>query len=268
MPLRRPSVPAAAAPGAVLAEAASVSVDRGGLRVLRSVSLAVAAGEVVAVVGPNGAGKSTMIGLLAGDLAPAEGSVSLCGRPLSRWRTADLALRRAVLPQQTTVAFPFTVAQVVAMGRAPWAATALAADDEAAVAEAMVATDVTRFATRTFATLSGGERARVALARVLAQRTQLLLLDEPTAALDLRHQDLVLRVAGARARAGGAVLAVLHDLNLAATHADRVAVIADGRLVACGKPAEVISAGLLSEVYEREIEVMAHPRTGAPVVLP
>ncbi|HEX2133575.1 MAG TPA: hypothetical protein VHH15_18685 [Actinophytocola sp.] len=109
---------------------------------------------------------------------------------------------------------------------------------------------------------------RVALAGVLAQRAPLFLLDEPTAALDLRHQDLVMHVATAHARTGGAVLAVLHDLNLAAAHADRVAVIAEGRLVACGEPSEVVTPDLLSAVHQREIEVMPHPRTGTPLVLP
>ncbi|GAB3436095.1 heme ABC transporter ATP-binding protein [Actinophytocola sediminis] len=266
--LRRPRLPEPVDPGVVLAAADGADVVRGGRQVLHGVDLTVAAGEVVAVVGPNGAGKSTTVGLLSGDLSAGAGSVTVFGRPVRSWRHAELALRRAVLPQHTTVAFPFTVAEVVAMGRAPWAGTPLADDDEAAVAEAMAATEVTAFAGRTFGTLSGGERARVALARVLAQRTPLLLLDEPTAALDLRHQDLVMRVAGAHARAGGAVLAVLHDLNLAAAHAGRVAVIAQGRVAACGTPAEVLTPDLLSEVYHRDIEVIDHPRTGAPLVLP
>lgn len=252
----------------MLAELSAVTVARGGRTVLSEVSLALAAGEVVAVVGPNGAGKSTLVSVLAGDLAPAAGVATVDGRPVGQWRPKELALRRSVLPQHTTVAFPFTVAQVVAMGRAPWARTASAEEDADAIAEAMAVTEVTGFADRTFGTLSGGERARVALARVLAQRTPVLLLDEPTAALDLRHQDLVLAVATARAATGCGVLAVLHDLNLAAAYADRVAVVADGRLRACGPPAEVLTAELLTDVYQREVEVMAHPRTGSPLVLP
>jgi iron complex transport system ATP-binding protein len=252
----------------VLAEMSGVAVARGTRTVLRDVSLTVSAGEVVAVVGPNGAGKSTLVSVLAGDLAPVSGTVTVDGRPVGRWRPGELALRRSVLPQHTSVAFPFTVAQVVAMGRAPWARTASPAEDEQAVADAMAVTEVTGFAGRTFGALSGGERARVALARVLAQRTPLLLLDEPTAALDLRHQDLVLSVTTARAADGCGVLAVLHDLNLAAAHADRVAVVADGRLRACGPPAEVLTGELLTEVYHREVEVVAHPRTGGPLVLP
>ncbi|MEU6645819.1 heme ABC transporter ATP-binding protein [Saccharomonospora sp. NPDC046836] len=265
---RRATPPETVTPGETLAELTGVSAVRGLRQVLRDVSLTVAAGEVLAVVGPNGAGKSTTIGLLSGELPAEDGQVSVFGRPIGQWQPGELALRRAVLPQQSTVAFPFTVAQVVAMGRAPWARTDRTGEDEAVIAEAMSATEVTGFAERTFTTLSGGERARVALARVLAQRTPLLMLDEPTAALDLRHQDLVLRVATARARAGCAVVAVLHDLNLAAAYADRVAVIADGRLTACGPPAAVLTPELLSEVYRREIEVTTHPRTGAPLVLP
>ncbi len=264
----RPVPPAPPEPGDVLAEAVDADVVRGSRHVLRRMSLSVAAGELVAVVGPNGAGKSTTVGLLSGDFAPRSGTVSVYGKPVGEWRHVELAMRRAVLPQHTGVAFPFTVAQIVAMGRSPWARTPVALDDEAVVAEALAATEVADFADRTFGTLSGGERARVALARVLAQRAPLLLLDEPTAALDLRHQDLVLRVAVAHARAGGAVLAVLHDLNLASAHADRVAVVAEGRLVACGPPADVLVPDLLSDVYRRAIEVIPHPGTGIPLILP
>ncbi|GHB59186.1 hypothetical protein GCM10010377_57730 [Streptomyces viridiviolaceus] len=144
------------------------------------------------------------------------------------------------------------------MGRAPWSGTDLEDEDDAAVAEAMARTEVTGFAARPFSALSGGERARVAPARVLAQRTPLLLLDEPTAALDLRHQELVLRLC--RARAGDAVVVVLHDLGPAAAYAHRV--------TADGPPAEVFSDRLLSEVCDRPVEVLPHPRTGAVPVTP
>lgn len=153
------------------------------------------------------------------------------------------------------------------MGRAPWAGTDREDDDERIVAEAMAATEVAGFATRPFPALSGGERARVALARVLAQQAPLLLLDEPTAALDLRHQELVLRVCRERAAAGCAVVVVLHDLGLAA-YADRVAVLHDGRIAVEGPPAEVFTGELLSRVYRQPVEVLAHPRTGAPLVIP
>ncbi|MEJ3748007.1 heme ABC transporter ATP-binding protein [Actinomycetes bacterium KLBMP 9797] len=243
-------------------------VIRGATAVLSDVDLDVAAGELVALVGPNGAGKSTLLGAVCGDLPAAAGTIELAGAPLASWRPLELARRRAMLPQRTTLSFPFTVADVVAMGRAPWAGTPAAAGDAAAVADAMRRTDVERFAARPFTALSGGEQARAALARVLAQRTPVLLLDEPTAALDLRHQELVLTLARERARAGDAVVVVLHDLGLAAAYADRVALLAGGRVVADGKPDEVLTADTLTDVYRLPVEVLRHPRTGTPLVIP
>ncbi|MEU7468168.1 heme ABC transporter ATP-binding protein [Streptomyces sp. NPDC044984] len=274
----RPVPPAAPEPGEVLAEAEGLSVRLGARVVLAGVDLTVRAGEVLALVGPNGAGKSTLLSALAADLPPTTGTVRIHGRPASGWSAPELALRRAVLPQSASLSFPFTVEEVVRMGRAPWAAVARpgkdeyegkgGGEDEAAVAGAMAATEVTGFAARPFSALSGGERARVALARVLAQRTPLLLLDEPTAALDLRHQELVLRLCRARAHAGDAVVVVLHDLGLAAAHAHRVAVLRAGRVAADGPPEDVFTQRLLSEVYEQPVEVFPHPRTGALLVLP
>ncbi|MEV5544962.1 heme ABC transporter ATP-binding protein [Streptomyces sp. NPDC052309] len=236
--------------------------------VLDGVGITVRAGEVLALVGPNGAGKSTLLGALAADLPVADGVVRVHGRPAEQWSARELGLRRSVLPQSASLSFPFRVEEVVRMGRAPWAGTDLEDEDDAAVAEAMARTEVTAFAGRPFSALSGGERARVALARVLAQRTALLLLDEPTAALDLRHQELVLRLCRERARAGDAVVVVLHDLGLAAAHAHRAAVLCAGRVAADGPPAEVFSGRLLSEVYDQPVEVFPHPRTGAVLVTP
>jgi iron complex transport system ATP-binding protein len=256
-------------PGAgVVLEARAIDVDLGGTPILRGVDVGVRPGEVVAIVGPNGAGKSTLLGAMAGDLAVRGGSVLLDGAPLESWTPRELALRRAVLLQQVNLSFPFTVAEVVAMGRAPHQGTPSDEDDDRVVAEAMAETGVTAFAGRSFPSLSGGERARVALARVLAQAAPVLLLDEPTAALDLHHQETVLTVARRRARAGDAVVVVLHDLGLAAAHADRIVVLARGRVAADGAPGEVLSAELLSDVYGHAIEVFPHPRTGLPLVLP
>ncbi|MFE6227697.1 heme ABC transporter ATP-binding protein [Streptomyces sp. NPDC057854] len=266
---RRPrALPAPVAPGGLAAEADGVTVARGRWAVLDGARIGVRAGEVLALVGPNGAGKSTLLSVLAGDLAPAAGTVRIGGRTAAEWTAPELALRRAVLPQTAELSFPFPVAEVVRMGRAPWAGTAREAEDGAAVAEAMAATEVTEFAARPFSALSGGERARVALARVLAQRTGLLLLDEPTAALDLRHQQLVLRVCRERAAAGDAVVVVLHDLGLAAAHADRVGIVHGGGVAAEGPPAEVFGEELLSRVYRQPVEVFPHPRTGVPQVVP
>ncbi|RYJ22012.1 heme ABC transporter, ATPase component HmuV [Streptomyces sp. L-9-10] len=262
------ALPASAVPGTPLAEVRGLHVRLGQREVLRGVGLDARAGEVLALVGPNGAGKSTLLAALAADLRPDRGEVRIAGRPALDWSAPELALRRAVLPQAATLSFPFPVAEVVRMGRAPWAGTALEDEDEAAVAGAMAATETTEFAARPFSALSGGERARVALARVLAQRAPLLLLDEPTAALDLRHQELVLRVCRERAAAGDAVVVVLHDLGLAAAHADRTAVLHDGAVAAVGPPAEVFRDELLSRVYRQPVEVFPHPRTGAPLVVP
>ncbi|MFC0110793.1 heme ABC transporter ATP-binding protein [Kibdelosporangium aridum] len=241
-----------------------VSVRLGGQPVLRDVSLRLHAGEVLALVGPNGSGKSTLLSVLAGDLTPESGEVQLGERSLAKWSTKELARRRAVLPQRITLSFPFTVDEVVRMGRAPWDS----GDDDEVVAEVMALTDTTAFAGRNFNSLSGGEQARAALARVLAQQTGILLLDEPTAALDLKHAESVLEIAGKRASAGDAVLVVLHDLGFAAAHADRIVVLSTGRVVADGPPAEVLTEALLSEVYQHRVEVFAHPRTGRPVVMP
>ncbi|MER5713459.1 heme ABC transporter ATP-binding protein [Streptomyces sp. NPDC002122] len=269
LPRRRTrALPSPAARGELVAEVRGLRVALGGRTVLDGVGIGVRAGEVLALVGPNGAGKSTLLAALAADLAPRAGEVRIGGRSAGDWAAGELALRRAVLPQAAALSFPFPVAEVVRMGRAPWAGTGREDEDEAAVALAMAATEVEAFAGRPFSALSGGERARVALARVLAQRTGLLLLDEPTAALDLRHQELVLRVCRERAAAGDAVVVVLHDLGLAAAHADRVAVLHGGRIAAAGPPSEVLDAEVLSRVYRQPVEVFPHPRTGVPLVVP
>lgn len=266
-------LPTAPEPGQVTLRATGLTVSRRGgagpaHRVLDSVDFQVAAGEIVALVGPNGAGKSTLLAALAGELAPSGGHVELDGHRLTHWSVLDMARRRAVLPQSHTVGFPFTAREVVAMGRAPWARTPRDLDDDRIVAEALAAADVTHLAERSFPTLSGGERARVALARVLAQNTPTLLLDEPTAALDLGHQEEVLALAAGRAAAGAAVVVVLHDLGIAAAYADRVAVLEAGRIAADGPPRQVLTSALLSRVYQHPVDVFDHPLTGAQLVLP
>ncbi len=261
---RRPASP----PGAeVELKVRGLSVRRGRRTVVDGVDLDVRPGEVLTLVGPNGAGKSTLLAAVCGDLE-SEGEILLDGRPAASWSPVELAMRRAFLTQSHMLAFSFKVEEVVRMGRAPWAGTSREDEDDEAVAQAMRDTDVLRFAERGFPSLSGGEQARVALARVLAQRTPVVLLDEPTAALDIRHQELVFTVARARAAEGRAVVAVVHDLGLAAAHSDRVAVLADGRLAACGRPEDVLTAPLLSEVYSHPIEVIPHPRDGRPLILP
>lgn len=246
--------------------ARDVGVTIDGSRILSGVDIDLHSGEVLAVVGPNGAGKSTLLSVLSGDLAPTQGEVAIGERPISSLRHLDLARERAVLTQENQLSFPFTVGQVVLMGRSPWARTERFSEDETAVAEAMIATDVDQLAPRRFTSLSGGEKARVSLARVFAQQTPILMLDEPTAALDLRHQEEVMRAVRTRAERGTAVLVVVHDLSLAAAYADRIAVVAGGTVVAAGTPVEVLTATLLERVYGLPVEVTQ--ANGRPVVLP
>lgn len=261
-------VPDAPAPGEVTLRARGVSVERGGRAILSDVDADVTAGEVLALVGPNGAGKSTLLAALAGDLPISAGAVELCGRSVGDWSPRAMARRRAVLPQQHRVGFGFPVEEVVRMGRAPWARTERALDDDRVVAGALRTCDIEAFRGRSFTTLSGGEQARTALARVLAQESGTMMLDEPTAALDLHHQETVMQIAAQRAREGGAVVVVLHDLGLAAAYADRVAVLRCGRVAADGPPDEVLTEELLTDVYRHRVEVLTHPRSGRRLIVP
>ncbi|MEH1017246.1 ATP-binding cassette domain-containing protein [Micromonospora sp. CPCC 206060] len=204
-----------------------------------------------------------MLAAVSGDLPAAAGTIEIDGTPQAHWSPVELAMRRAVLPQRSTLSFPFTVEEVVRMGRAPWTGRPEEERDDAIVAEALRRCDVARFATRPYPSLSGGEQARAALARVLAQQTTVLLLDEPTAAPDLHHQELVKGIARERARAGDAVVVVLHDLTLAGAYADIVTLLADGQVRASGPPAAVFTAPLLSKVYRHDVEVVPHPHPAA-----
>ena len=265
---RTDPVPPPRSSGAVTLRADGIAVTRGGRPVLDDVSVDVRIGEVLVLVGPNGAGKSTLLAALSGDQDVHTGTVHLDDRDLGEWTALEMAQRRAVLPQQNTVGFSFTARQVITMGRSPWARTPRSDDDAAAIAEAMRICDVVAFADRPFTALSGGERARVALARVLAQRTETILLDEPTAALDLGHQETVMHLARSRAEQGTAVVVVLHDLALAAAYADRIVVLEQGRVAADGPPGVVLSEALLPRVYGHPVAVIEHPVTGATLVLP
>ncbi|PRY67620.1 iron complex transport system ATP-binding protein [Glaciihabitans tibetensis] len=238
-----------------------------GQALLSQVTLAVAAGQVTAIIGPNGAGKSTLLGVLAGDIRPTTGSVLVHQRPLGEYSVTELARNRSVMLQQSAVAFSYTVREVVEMGVSAWDKND-GRDATAVVTRALDNTDSTRFAHRDVTTLSGGEQARAALARVLAQDAPVVLLDEPTASLDISHQELVLGLAGSLAAAGGAVVIVLHDLDAAATHADHIVMLVDGRVAAAGPPAEVMTSAILTEVYGHPIDVIEHPATGRRLVVP
>lgn len=237
---------------------------------VNGVDFQVMPGEVLAVVGPNGAGKSTLCSLIAGDLRPSDGEVILCGRPVHHTQTSALAQMRAVLPQHTVLGFPFTAREVALMGRHPYVRRWRSPTpcDYAMAEDSLLHVKALHLADRLYPTLSGGEQRRVSLARVLAQDTPVVLLDEPTAALDLGHQELVMGLCRRLAAEGRAVIAVLHDLNLAGAYADRVAVMSRGKVVGIGKTREALKAGLLSSVFEQPVMVMPHPQTGGPVVLP
>lgn len=267
-PIRSFQPPPRAAVGETVVAAERVSVVRGNRALLNAVSLEVRAGEVLALLGPNGAGKSTLLSLLSGDVTPDSGEVIFAGQPIGEWSLTELARRRSVLLQDNQLMFPFTAHQVVEMGRAPWRRTPLEDEDNEAIAEAINAADIAHLGNRRVPSLSGGERARVAFARVMAGRTGMLMLDEPTAALDLGHQEAVLSLARDRARAGDAVLVVLHDLNLASGYADRIALLREGKIVACDVPERVLTAEIVSDVYRTPVEVIHHPVSGAGIVLP
>ncbi|MBI1213404.1 MAG: heme ABC transporter ATP-binding protein [Alphaproteobacteria bacterium] len=249
-----------------------LSVRAGGKPILRRASLEVRPGELVAIVGPNGAGKSTLLKALAGENSNLLGSVVLNGRALKHWRAEEIALQRAVLPQSPGLAFPFRVWDVVELGRYPLRGLASGDEHHAAITGAMDAADVTRFAERDCRTLSGGELHRVHFARTLAQiwaplpdgRARFLLLDEPTAALDLSHQHAILARARGVASDGAGVLVVLHDLNLAAAFADRVVVMDKGGIVDAGTPGETLTTALIQSVWGVETEIVRDPATGRP----
>jgi iron complex transport system ATP-binding protein len=237
--------------------------------VLRECSFAMGSGEIVAVVGPNGAGKSTLLRVLAGLLRPADGAVALDGQDLWAFSRAALARRIAVVPQIFDTLFPFTVREVVALGRTARLGSfgRASAEDVAAVDRAMADLELITLASRRIDRLSGGERQRAVLAMALAQETAVLLLDEPTVHLDPGHQLATLELLRELAtRRRLAVCAVLHDLNLASAFGSRIVALADGRIVREGTPAEVIRSDLVTAVFGDGLEVVA--RDGWPAVLP
>jgi iron complex transport system ATP-binding protein len=250
-------------------EASVITVRVGAKTLLDQLTLAIAPGETVALVGPNGAGKSTLLRVLAGEIAPA-GTIALRGQPLKSYSARALALRRAMLSQHTTVAFPFTVADVVRMGAGDRGGT------DALVASALAEVDLTALGDRIITTLSGGEQQRAHFARVLVQLAcgeaihgpGLLMLDEPTASLDLRHQLDLLEATRRRRARGVTVVAVLHDLNLASLFADRIVVLDHGRIVADGAPAKIITDAMLEQVFGVTGAIGRVPSPGLPFVLP
>lgn len=248
--------------------ASGASVDLDSRRVVDDVDLSVNAGEIVALVGPNGCGKSTLLSALAGFRKPATGSIAIGSNRVEATSTMALARLRAVVTQHNRPDVGFTVGEVVEMGRYPWLRTPQSAQSAQAIAQAIAECDLTELTSRPVSHLSGGQQARVAMARALAQQTPVLLLDEPTAALDIAHQEQVLRVLQLARERGTAILLVVHDLSLAAAYADRVVLMKAGRVQATGTPDDVLTDSLLSEIYDHPVEIIAHPRTGQSVIVP
>ncbi|KJC38503.1 iron ABC transporter [Bradyrhizobium sp. LTSP849] len=252
-------------------EAHALTKRAGRATLLDGVGLTVTAGEMVAIIGPNGAGKSTLLRLLSGDLRPSAGEVRLTGRNIRSFIPRELAARRAMLSQHINVTFPFTVEDIVLMGagdRSPRDARRL-------VDAALHEVGLEHFRDRQLPTLSGGEQQRTHFARVLVQLAcgeaehgpGLLLLDEPTSSLDLRHQIDLVEAARRRAAGGTAVIAILHDLNLAIRFADRLVVLNSGRLAADGPRTEIVTRETIRDIFE--IDAVVHQADdGVPYVLP
>jgi iron complex transport system ATP-binding protein len=238
--------------------------------VLRDVSLEVRPGEVLAVIGPNGVGKSTLVRIASGTLDPLSGQVGINGDSLGDLSPAERARYVSVVPQATNLPPTFRALDVVMMGRTPYLGWLGSEGDTdfKVVSEAMERTGTLEMAERPIGELSGGEQQRTLIARALAQAAPIMLLDEPTAHLDLRHQDQVLGLARGLAKEGGmAVMLALHDLNLVSRFADRVALLSDGVVRKLGSPEDVLQANLLAEVYGIHIEVVPSPIDGKPLVL-
>lgn len=244
----------------------NVTYRVGDARLLEEVRVSGARGEIVAVVGPNGAGKSTLLRVMAGDVRPTSGHAFIGEVDVSRATLHQLAELRAFLGPQSTSPNPFTVQEVVAMGRHPHRRTTQ--EGEASiVAAAMASTDVAALSHRPLASLSTGELQRVGLARIIAQQTPVLLLDEPTSALDVGHQEAVMRVLRGLAESGATIVTAVHDLNVAAAHADRVVLLDRGHAVATGAPVDVLTATSLSLVYGQPMAVIPHPHRDCLLVL-
>lgn len=255
-----------------LLETASLSVSAGAKLLLHGINLSFGPGQTVSLIGPNGAGKSTLLRALAGELTPRSGHVRLLGRDLRSFSPRSLARHRAVLSQRNNIAFPFIVSDVVRMGGLQESRSIVEPIVEGVLAEL----GVLDLGNRAITTLSGGEQQRVHFARTLVQLAcglegdgaGVLLLDEPTAELDLRHQLAMLEALRRRAKRGALVIAILHDLNLATLVSERVIVLAGGQIDSDGRPRDTITEAMLSRVFELDATVSRPPAPGIPFVLP
>ena len=241
-----------------------------GAPLLKELSLELEAGQILGLAGPNGAGKSSLLKLIAGDIPLGTGKLLLDGQARSDWPREQLACKLAYLPQLSLLNFPYTVEEVIQLGRMPHDTGHIR--DSEILDQVMAATDTTGLRQRLYTQLSGGERQRVQLARVFSQiwdagEGGLLMLDEPTAALDLSHQQLILESVQRLAGNGCAVVLAIHDLNLVAGLADTVAVINYGRIAACGKPVDIFTEQLFKEVFAIDVVIQQHPNRSQPLVI-
>ncbi|MES0038438.1 heme ABC transporter ATP-binding protein [Mesorhizobium sp. M0046] len=256
-------------------EARDVSVAIGGKGIVANVDFEARPGEIAAIVGPTGSGKTTFLRALSGDLGYS-GEVTVNGRNLSAMKPVEAATVRAVLPQATTLSFPFTVREIVRLGLVGGRSGALSGEDQRLPERALARVDLDGFAGRFYQELSGGEQQRVQLARVLCQvwepvldgKPRYLFLDEPVSSLDIKHQLIIMDIACDFARRGGGVVAILHDLNLTAMYADRIFVMHRGRLAATGSPQQVLSDELIEKVFDCRLKVGVLPAANMPFVLP
>lgn len=256
----------------VILETIGLACGYGDQTVFKEINLSIRTGEVCALIGPNGAGKSTLLHALDRLIQPQRGKVVLEGKPLESLAPREIARTIALAPQRANAAaWPLTVGDAVSLGRAPhrgWMAS-YTHEDKQIVRETLRSLDLEPLAERTLSTLSGGEMRRVILARALAQRPRVLLLDEPLTYLDVHYQaELLGRVHRLAHEKGMAVVLTLHDLALVASCADRVALLAEGRLCAWGTAAEVLRHEVLGPIYGQTLEIFPHPQSGLPIVLP
>ena len=237
---------------------------------LVGVSLEIGAGELVSVLGPNGAGKSTLLRVMSGTLPPSRGEVTLLGQPIASWDRARLARHVAVVPQTSEVAFGYSVRDVVMMGRAPHqdAWMHASADDTRTVEESLARCDLESLASRRVDELSGGEQKRVSIARALAQRPDVLLLDEPGAFLDIRHQVMLYDLLDEVRKTGTACVVVMHDLNVAAQYATQVVLMKAGRMLATGTIEEVMTYTRLKETFDADLYCGVNDVNGSRFFLP
>ena len=248
-----------------------VSFGFAGAPVLRDLSFDLQEGDFAALLGPNGAGKTTLLRLLSGSLAPQRGSVHLLGRDLASLAPRVRAASLAVVPQESRVLFPFTVLEVVLMGRFPRLGILgmETREDEERAAGCLEEVGMLPFARRPLDALSSGERQRVFIARALAQEPKVLLLDEPTTFLDLKHRLQVFGILSRLNRKSGlTILTISHDLNLAARHCRTIWILKGGAVLAHGSPSEVLTAERVRQAYETDVEIGRDPRTGSPLVIP